>query len=70
MTKFDELKKSARETAKWRGHKLWNYQFTVGDSGIKASYTCKICGKMVFIITNPAPNGIDISGEAIALNCN
>jgi len=30
---------------------------------------CKICRKSVAINARPLPNGIDIAGEAVALNC-
>lgn len=30
---------------------------------------CKGCGSYVQVDTDPAPNGIDIGGTAVALNC-
>jgi hypothetical protein len=30
---------------------------------------CKTCGMGVYVDGHPAPNGIDIHGEAVALNC-
>lgn len=30
---------------------------------------CRRCGMGVQILTHPAPNEIDIGGEAVALNC-
>lgn len=71
MTKLEELKKSALESCKFRGHKMGKFEFTIkaGGMGIKGGFACKICGKRAFIDTNPAPNGIDIAGEAVALGC-
>jgi hypothetical protein len=35
----------------------------------KASNECIDCGMAVFVDTNPPPNGIDVSGQAVALQC-
>jgi hypothetical protein len=72
MKKLDSLKKSALESCIYRGHKMGKFGFNIkaGGQGIRGSYECQRCGKRAFIDTNPAPNSIEISGEAIALNCN
>lgn len=31
--------------------------------------TCKVCGAYVGIDSDPWPNGIDIGGPAVAINC-
>jgi hypothetical protein len=66
MLKIERLRIEALESCKFRGHKMkpfsrkyrhwWNSE-------------CKVCGKGVTVNDNPAPNGIDISGEAVALHC-
>lgn len=63
-----KAKREARKAAKWRGHDMgkfipnhyWPYQATA---------TCKTCGKTVTADGDPAPNGIDVGGEAVALSC-
>ena len=65
-----ELQRLGREgerAAIWRGHKLyWSYIDLIGG---KASATCAVCGKAVNVVTRPAPNDIQISGEAVATGC-
>jgi len=60
------LKKEARETATWRGHKLGTFKPSGKYSAIA---TCKRCGAEVVVNSRPAPNEIDIMGEAVALSC-
>lgn len=61
------LKRSARKSATWRDHDLGKWE--------KADYwgspvaTCKRCGMKIYVDANPPANGIDIWGEAIALDC-
>lgn len=62
---IDALKKSAEESTKWRGHVLGKWR----KSGRGAFAFCTLCHKAVTVLTNPKPNEIDISGEAVALNC-
>jgi hypothetical protein len=69
MKKWDELKKSALESCNFRGHKMGIFGFTLKQRGMIGGSTCKKCGKMVFLNTNPLPNEIEISGEAVALHC-
>ena len=67
MKKVEQLKKDLLASCKFRGHKMESLGFTVqGGRG----YKCKNCGKRAGYDTNPEPNGIDISGEAVALGCN
>lgn len=59
-----ELKEEALESAEWRGHDMggWN--------SYKAPYCeCVKCGAFVQVDSSPAPNGIDIGGDAVAINC-
>lgn len=67
MTKKERLKKEAREAATWRGHKLG--RFNGGTLPSAASAECMTCGQWVIIDTQPLPNGMEIGGPAIALNC-
>ncbi len=64
-TTLFRLKLEAHESASWRGHTLeWQ-----DNSGYRATGTCTKCGKQVVCLTRPAPNQIDIGGEAVGLNC-
>jgi len=71
MTKLDALRKSARECAKWRGHELSRFSpAEVQSTGRQQSFTsCLECGAMAVVDTQPLPNGIDISGRAVAVGC-
>ena len=65
------LKIEAQCAVKFRGHNLnrWSSSFDIKGNQIKADAHCKHCGMAVFVNSRPAPNDIDISGEAVALNC-
>ena len=65
--KLESLIKEALDSCEFRGHKMVGVR--IFADGTKASSTCIVCGKGIYVETNPMPNGIDISGEAIALNC-
>jgi len=70
MRAIDRLKRSARESASWRGHTLGRFSFNVTRNGrATACAECTRCKMWVGVDTRPAPNGIDIGGEAVALNC-
>jgi hypothetical protein len=66
MTKMDRLKKSARESFRFRGHKGTPW-ISVGRGAV--SLHCDKCGAYVLCETNPPPNGVEIGGDAVALNC-
>lgn len=68
-TNIRSLAREARTTAARRGHSLKPFRFTEHGNKITATTTCGKCGMQVDLDTYPAPNGIDISGEAVALNC-
>jgi hypothetical protein len=56
----------ANEAATFRGHKL--AAWVARDGGVAVSF-CLTCGRGVQVSANPAPNEIDMAGEALALNC-
>jgi hypothetical protein len=70
MTKEKRLKKEAMDAAKWRGH-LFHGKWLVNDYVSYKNFIriCTLCGKQVYINTKPAPNEIDISGQAVAVGC-
>jgi len=67
----------AREACEARGHEMAPFEESMWERpaphqrrelrGYRSS--CLLCGKMVFVKLKPQPNDIDISGEAVALNC-
>jgi len=66
MRSLRELKEEATTSAKRHGHKMLPF---VGREPGKAMSICRVCGKAIYVNTQPAPNGIDISGEAVATEC-
>lgn len=69
MTTIEALKNSAESTCEWRGHNLgkwWDY-----DNGQSSNADCSNlqCSAGVTVHIRPAPNQIDIGGNAVALNC-
>lgn len=70
MTKFDRLKKEALEDATLRGHRVGKWiHFGIGLPGAYAMAVCMTCGCQVIAQPEPLANGIEISGEAVALGC-
>ena len=67
--KFDRLKRSARQSALYRGHDLANFDTYLYSRGISGCAKCRVCGAEVQVITNPLPNEIEIGGEAVAIGC-
>ena len=68
MRKIDRLKQSAKESCSFRGHNM--SRFCKMDFWSKcAESVCRTCKATVHVDAKPAPNGIDIAGEAVALDC-
>lgn len=63
--KLAGLMAEATVSAANRGHRL---TWARDASGAHASGVCA-CGRSVIVDTSPPPNGVDIGGEAVALNC-
>lgn len=66
MKKVIRLKSEARESSTWRGHTMKRFEQLTPTTH---ESTCKVCGAYVQVDTKPLPNGIDISGNAVALGC-
>lgn len=64
--KLRTLKKHALSSTKHRGHNMNKFYWS--GSGAAQAF-CKDCRMSVTVEENPAPNSIDISGLALALNC-
>ena len=66
MKTIERLKIEARKAAVFQGHRLARFNhYTPGN----AVSTCQDCPAEVQVLSQPAPNQIDIGGEAVALGC-
>lgn len=66
------LQAEAIEACEFRGHtmKPWSKPEPGGlTDSWRSSTECSKCGKWVQVYVNPMPNGIDIGGPAVAVNC-
>jgi hypothetical protein len=70
MTTAGKLARQATRAAEFRGHRLgaWLWHDFAGDKRTGFAQ-CLDCKREAYVATHPAPNGIDISGEAVALGC-
>lgn len=66
MEELFKLIGEAEKTCKWRGHNLVKWEY---PTPTKAVNYCSKCGHYVAVNLKPPPNGIDIGGECVALNC-
>jgi len=71
MRTVKKLKHDAAAACRFRGHKMgpWGFTIAAGGMAIRGGSICKQCSMSVQYDTSPPPNGIDIGGEAVALNC-
>ena len=68
MTRIDRLRKEALQACHFRGHTMKRFDREGGKFWAKSK--CKKCDKWVWLLANPLPNEIDISGTAISMVCN
>ena len=66
MRKLERLAKEARDAATWRGHDLLRGKRLHSHA---MAYDCARCAGYLFVTDNPAPNGCEIVGDLVALNC-
>lgn len=66
--KLETLKRHARAAATWRGHDLGRFASHACPAGATAE--CRRCGAYVQVLSRPAPNDIDIGGDAVAVGRN
>jgi len=66
MANLNELKASAWQAARFRGHLLARWHKSGSN---RYCNHCKNCGRLVAIHTHPLPNEIEIGGELVAVNC-
>lgn len=64
------LEVEALEAARFRNHRMSMFTMVSNDYRVYGyDSTCLDCGMDVRVNPHPAPNQIDIGGEAVALNC-
>jgi len=65
------LMASAHLSAKARRHEMvpFRHDKTAPDGGERYLSSCRNCDMQMCVKLNPAPNQIDIGGEAVAINC-
>ena len=63
--KISTLRTYAREAAKFRGHVMTKFE---GGLNRQSSY-CILCNMHMYVVSDPLPNDIFVSGEAVALCC-
>jgi hypothetical protein len=66
MKKLERLRKEALKCCTFRGHQMKPSIHLTKNSWWSE---CKMCGKTVVVTDNPAPNDIELGGEALALGC-
>jgi len=66
MKKIERLRKEALESCEFRDHRMGLFNRTHPHYWHSK---CRACGMEVHITDNPAPNEINIGGQAVALNC-
>lgn len=66
MVTIKSLCGQALQTAKWRGHTPTRGKRLHSHA---LAYDCKCCLASMYVNEKPAPNGIEISGTMVALNC-
>ncbi|MCK5608623.1 hypothetical protein KAR91_42465 [Candidatus Pacearchaeota archaeon] len=69
MTRFERLRKEALAACRRWGHKMQLSRHTILEGRHRATWHCLTCNMCVTVDTLPDPNGIDIGGEAVALEC-
>lgn len=66
MRRIERLKLEARRSAQHRGHNMSRFMRMHDKTSV--SY-CNKCGMTMYVQSYCFPNEIDVSGQAVALNC-
>jgi hypothetical protein len=69
MRTLEELRGSASKSALSRQHNIVWMPPCHSESKSTQIGQCLKCQKEVYLCMNPSPNGVDIGGEAISMNC-
>lgn len=68
MTRWETLKRSAKESAVAYGHDMKRFhKDAYWDKTFLSE--CRACGMVVYAVKNPAMNETNIFGPAVAQNC-
>ena len=72
MGKLEMLKEKAERSAEFRGHTLGSWKsnliFPTKTRVVELSI-CIYCGEWAEVDTRPLPNGIEVGGTAVAVEC-
>jgi len=70
MKTVNKLQKEAATACSWRMHKMGPWMVTINTVNRSCGGAiCLKCNMGVQYDTKPPPNGIEIGGEAVALDC-
>lgn len=70
MKSLNTLKREAQRSTAFRGHTMrWGEPFGRADGPKSMIGRCQHCKAEVLLAQKPAPNGIEIGGNAVATNC-
>lgn len=69
---YRKLREESRKSCRLRNHEMRPFgkpTITRDGTAFRAITHCKRCGAYVQVDTHPQPNGIDIGGSAVAVDC-
>jgi hypothetical protein len=69
MKSLARLKAQAVRSATWRGHHLAAWDTAISRDSATTVCTVPGCKAWVQVENHPSPNGIEIGGPAVAVNC-
>lgn len=70
MAKLSTLQKRAQESTRCRGHRMkWGEAYGRADGPKSRNGKCRDCGAYVWLVEQPTPYAANISGLAVAVNC-
>ncbi len=70
MARLNTLKRYAQGATAYRGHRMrWGQVYGRADGPKAVNGKCRTCGAYVWVQEAPAPNGIGVSGLAVAMTC-
>ena len=69
MTDMELLQLEALEACAFRGHTMGPWREHGLHGSRVAVCNCTVCDMMACVDSNPPPNGIDVSGSAVARSC-
>lgn len=68
--KLGTLRKQASASTRYRNHRMkWGSPYGRANGPLSQNGECRDCGAYCWLVESPAPNGIGVSGLAVAVNC-